>query len=43
VTQHIEVPLGRAFLRVGVHDLQNDKVGAVELPVSVTGAMQATK
>jgi VWFA-related protein len=38
VTQHIEVPLGRAFLRVGVHDLQNDKVGAVELPVSVTGA-----
>lgn len=34
VTQQIAVPVkGNYFLRVGVHDLGNDRVGAVEIPV----------
>ena len=36
VTQHIEVPMGRNYLRIGVHDLMNDKVGATEMPVFVS-------
>jgi VWFA-related protein len=36
VRQQLEVPLGRAYLRVGVHDLYKDKVGATEMPLVVT-------
>jgi VWFA-related protein len=42
VTQQMDVPMGRAWLRVGVHDLQNDKVGATELPLVVTRANAQT-
>ena len=42
VNQNIEVPLGRGYLRVGVHDLQSDKVGAVEIPLIVTPAAKAS-
>lgn len=34
VTQQLAVPVkGNYFLRIGVHDLGNDRVGAVEIPV----------
>jgi hypothetical protein len=34
-TQQIDVPAkGEFFLRIGVHDLNSDRVGAVEIPVS---------
>jgi VWFA-related protein len=36
ITNKMELPLGRIFLRVGVHDLSDDKVGATELPLVVT-------
>jgi VWFA-related protein len=39
VKQEIDVPAtGEHILRVGVHDLTNDHVGAVEIPVSAIGA-----
>lgn len=41
ITNKIELPLGRVYLRVGVHDLSNDKVGAVELPLLVTRTTQS--
>jgi len=40
VRQTMEVPLGRVYLRVGVHDLFKDKVGATEMPLLVTRATQ---
>jgi VWFA-related protein len=41
VNQQMEVPLGRDYIRVGVHDLQNGKVGATELPVVAARKAQA--
>ena len=32
VHKTMELPVGHIYLRVGVHDLQKDKVGAIELP-----------
>jgi len=33
--QEIDVPAtGEYFLRIGVHDLTSDRVGAIEVPVS---------
>jgi hypothetical protein len=34
VRQEIAVPVkGNYFLRVGVHDLESDRIGALEIPV----------
>lgn len=35
VSQQMELPLGHTWLRVGVHDLPDDKVGATEMPLLV--------
>ena len=35
VRQQMEMPLGQVFLRVGVHDLEKDKVGATEMQLTV--------
>jgi hypothetical protein len=35
VRQTMEVPVGRVYLRVGVHDLYKDKVGATEMQLTV--------
>lgn len=49
VKQQIAVPVkGNYFLRVGIHDLGNDRVGAVEIPVdqvhpNITPQMAATR
>jgi hypothetical protein len=38
--QEISVPVkGEYYLRVGVHDLTTDRVGAVELPISVVSIL----
>lgn len=36
IRRKLELPLGRVFLRVGVHDLERDKVGAIEMPITVS-------
>ncbi len=41
VSNHMELPLGRVYLRAGVHDLSNDKVGSTELPLLVTRSTQS--
>jgi hypothetical protein len=41
VEQTMEIPLGHDYLRIGVHDLQNDKVGATEMPLLVTRNSQS--
>jgi VWFA-related protein len=38
----IDLPVGRIYLRVGVHDLNTGKIGAFEIPVEV-GAANAQK
>jgi hypothetical protein len=42
VRQQMEVPLGRVYLRVGVHDLPKDKVGATEMPITVSTRTAST-
>jgi VWFA-related protein len=34
--QEIDLPAGEAFLRIAVHDLSSDRVGALEVPVQVS-------
>jgi hypothetical protein len=31
----IDLPQGKGFLRVGVHDLQSGRIGTVEIPIEV--------
>jgi VWFA-related protein len=42
VRQEMELPLGRVYLRVGVHDLAKDKVGATEMLLVVSKAAAST-
>jgi len=39
----IDLPPGRVFLRVGVHDLNTDKLGAFEIPLDVTTEAKVIK
>ena len=34
----IDLPPGKVYLRLGVHDLASDKIGALEIPLDVTAA-----
>jgi VWFA-related protein len=42
VNQQMEIPVGYAWLRVGVHDLPSDKVGATEMPLVIRRAPAQT-
>jgi hypothetical protein len=33
--QEIDLPPGLVFLRIAVHDLTSDRVGAIEVPLNV--------
>jgi hypothetical protein len=37
----IDLPPGKVYLRLGVHDLATDKIGALEVPLDVAGAAKA--
>jgi VWFA-related protein len=39
----IDLPPGKVFLRVGVHDLTTNKIGAFEIPFEVNGETRAAK
>ncbi len=39
----LDLPLGRVYLRVGVHDLTSDKIGAFEIPLNVTADNHASR
>ncbi len=39
----IDLPPGKVFLRVGVHDLTTDKTGSFEIPLEVNGDTRAAK
>ena len=39
----IDLPPGKVFLRVGVHDLTTNKIGAFEIPLEVNGDTRAAK
>ena len=40
--QEISVPVkGQTFLRVGVHDVTSDHVGAIEIPVSTLAKLKS--
>jgi VWFA-related protein len=39
----IDLPPGKIFLRVGVHDLTTDKTGSFEIPLEVSGDERAAK
>jgi len=38
--QEIDLPAGEVYLRLGVHDLSTDRLGSIEIPLRVTGAVQ---
>jgi hypothetical protein len=42
IRQSIDVPVqGNYYLRIGIHDLGSDRVGAVEIPVASLQSRQA--
>jgi VWFA-related protein len=43
ISNKMELPLGRIYLRAGVHDLAAEKIGSTELPLLVTHSAPAEK